>query len=831
MPSVDNAGFKFGQIIVDKETGRTKVTQELQGIDLGAYYTKLKEAKMVKVEKQQEIIETNTQKLAALSDFKSKVLSLDKAVATMANRLGAKEKVQGVLHQKAVSVDAAGPTPFEKLLSIDYFNETKVGSFTMKINQVATADSYRTKVTVPDLYTDLGLNGTFTIGTIAKDSSAQVMITAGMSMTQIIQAINTVSEKTGVTADVSLISPSDPTGYELRLSTKQLSTPIVLQDDTGGILTGWNMIPNQRVTVQSGPEKITTDKQANLGISGSLVVGAGSEVPLIINTGGLALQDIADQINNNTATYNVMAKVVPVYAANALSADLPVGYQLSLSTINNQPLNLENSDVAVINGLQLKSAINTSFNSIVSAADPNVDQGLTGNFVIKAGAGGASVPIETTGKSLNQLIQEINDKTQTTGVIAKLQVMIPANPSTADSENVYQLTLVSNNGTPLITSGSDASVIAGLGLDAPTHDFQAMVAKINVNGVDYQRFTNTVDNVVSGVTLNLKNPDPATTLSVDITESIEAAGIGIQHFITAYNDLNAFYNKHTAMKADFSGPAEGALLSDDLYVKSFMQQLKQKFSTVIVGPNNGSLISLSSIGLRTNIETGALAIEDEALYNNALTKDYNKLVALFENTITSNDSNFYVADVPSIIDSTIAGKDIKIALTKDSISGLVSATIKVGNETLPYKASVAVVGTTVTIQAMNTGTSLDSFKFQYSAGEPASGQTVETTINIVPGIMAQIDEFLLIETNPNKVERVGDEEVLPPYDVKGAMLQNISSLDVKKKKLAEDVEQLKKSIEKEMESVERRFDVVLKSKANYEMIQGLLKSFLKANSR
>lgn len=825
MPSVDSTGFKFGQIIVDKESGRTKVTQEVAGLDLGTYFGKLKEAKMFKVDQQKESIDFNTKKLAALNDFKSKALELDKAVATMANRLGNKEKINNVMQQKALNVTASGTMRAESLVQIDYFNEAEVGAFKMKVNQIAKADSYQTKISVSDFNGALGLSGKFTIGTIATDSSAQITITSDMTLSQVTQSINAVSSKTGVSASFSLISPSDPNGYEFRLSTKQLSTPIVLQDDSGGILTGWNLIPNQQVSIQSGPLGITNNQTADLNLTGDLVVGAGGGTPLTIDTNGLSLKDIAKQINDKSSINKVAASIVPIYAVNALSSDLPIGYGLSLSTTNNQPLNLENSNIAVISKLQLQSAINPSINSIVSTEDPAADLGVTGKLIVQAGPDGGAFSIDTDGKSLNQIVQQINDNTSTTGVFAKLQILIPANPSVSGSKNVYQLTLATNNGTSLITSASDTSAFSGLGLSAPTHDYQTMVAKVNVNGVDYQRLTNNVDDVITGLTFNLKSADTATTLNVEVFQDKDGAMRGLDAVMNAYNDLNAFFKKQTAMKDDYSGPQEGALLYDNLYIKTFMQQLQQKLSTPVVGPQNGSLISLSSIGLKINFSDGALVQSDEKLWNDAINKNYDNLVALFENTVTNTNKSFQLVEVPDIIDPSIAGKDIKISLGKDSISGIASATIEVNGNT--YDASITTKGSLITIQTTGTGTTLDNFKFQYSSDSFKNGDTVTTTFNIVAGIMAQVDGFLLTETDSNKVK--GDN-LRPPFDVKGPMLQDISVLQEKNKKLAEEAESLKKTVEKEMEVIERRFDAVMKAKANYEMVQGLLKSFLKANS-
>lgn len=824
MSGIDGVGLKLGKIVVDKETGRTKVTQEVQGIDLGDYFTKIKKAKMVKVERQEDVVKINKNKLTALNEFREKALTLEKAVSTMANHLGSKGRVDNVMLQKDVSIVSSGGTRAESMIQISALNSAKVGSFNMKINQMATVDSYRTKISVPEsgYLSALGLKGTFTLGMAEEDSQVQISITADMTLPQIVQAINNASDKTGVTADCSLISPSDPTGYELHLSAKQLGMPIVLQDNKGSILTSWNMTLGQQVSIQSEGAPVTINQEGVLNLTGDLVISAGDGEATTIHTDGLNLRGIVERINRETKTNHVAAEIVPIYAVNALSADRPIGYGLRLFTTNEQPLNLSQSASAVVNGLHLQSAIRTSVNAIVSAADKDSskDQGLTGNLVIQAGSGGTPLTIDMDGKSLDEIVKEINDETTTTGIFAKLQVVVTANPNNSKSKNIYQLTLATNNGTSLITSESDDLVASGLGLDAPTHDYQALVAKVNVNGVDYQRFKNTVDDIVPGVTFDLKFADPSSTFMVDVTQSKEGAIRALKNAVTAYNDLNAFYKKHTAMKADFSGPEEEALLTDDLYVQQFMQKLQHMLTSVVMGKQNSTLTSLSAIGLKLDSGDGSLGLVDEKLWNEAINQHYDKLIALFGNTMTNSNDNFEIISIPDHINENIVGKDITFSLTNDSEEGMVGS-IQVGEKT--YEANVSISGDLIYLTPKDN--SIGNFRLCYKGGTLADDQEVTTTINVVSGLMAKLSGFVSTETDSSKVI---SDDVLPPFDVKGAMMQNINMLQEKNNKLNEEISRLKLTIEKEMESEERKFDGVLKAKQNYEMVQGILKSYMKA---
>lgn len=80
-------------------------------------------------------------------------------------------------------------------------------------------------------------------------------------------------DKAKVTATYNLVSFGTPSTYELCLQTKQLNTPLVLQDNEGSVLQGLNLLPTQPVSLTSGA--IAGDSHANLGLSGNLVVAAG----------------------------------------------------------------------------------------------------------------------------------------------------------------------------------------------------------------------------------------------------------------------------------------------------------------------------------------------------------------------------------------------------------------------------------------------------------------------------------------------------------------------------------------------------------------------------
>ena len=62
-------------------------------------------------------------------------------------------------------------------------------------------------------------------------------------------------------------------------------------------------------------------------------------------------------------------------------------------------------------------------------------------------------------------------------------------------------------------------------------------ASITVDGVTITPSSNTVDDVIAGVTLNLKKAAPDTTVTLSVARDYEKVKETISGFVTAYNDV------------------------------------------------------------------------------------------------------------------------------------------------------------------------------------------------------------------------------------------------------------------------------------------------------
>ena len=147
-------------------------------------------------------------------------------------------------------------------------------------------------------------------------------------------------------------------------------------------------------------------------------------------------------------------------------------------------------------------------------------------------------------------------------------------------------------------------------------------AFISVNGLAVQRSTNSISDVISGVTFNLNSPVmpaggeisaltsadfsavAATTVNVTRSETDSATTI-FQSFVTAFNDLVTYYREQSvsSMNAESRG-----VLNGDFSTSAFMSRLQGLYRNGI-RLSDGSSLSFSEIGISVQRD-GKLLLSD-----------------------------------------------------------------------------------------------------------------------------------------------------------------------------------------------------------------------------
>ena len=149
-----------------------------------------------------------------------------------------------------------------------------------------------------------------------------------------------------------------------------------------------------------------------------------------------------------------------------------------------------------------------------------------------------------------------------------------------------------------LTASSVIRVVAGTGLTINQYT-SARNAQLSIGGIAYERSSNSISDIYSGVTFNLMGT--AGTTNVKIVQGVDNSEKSITKLADAYNDLIKSYNTMTANSASSNTPGTFANSPTTL---SFIEGIKRRFANGArynIGTNdaNGNpySLSLSSLGL------------------------------------------------------------------------------------------------------------------------------------------------------------------------------------------------------------------------------------------
>ena len=153
-------------------------------------------------------------------------------------------------------------------------------------------------------------------------------------------------------------------------------------------------------------------------------------------------------------------------------------------------------------------------------------------------------------------------------------------------------------------------------------------AKFSFNGLNITRNSNTINDLVTGVTFNLKSTMQSTDSDVNISVSHDVKTIEskVQDFITKFNDIYQYLKTNSA--ASSSGQS---VLSYDSNASSLLSILRSVAYTRISGLPNGDLSSLSQIGI-TFDTTNGLSISDTSTFEQKVNENADQVAALFNST-------------------------------------------------------------------------------------------------------------------------------------------------------------------------------------------------------
>lgn len=277
-------------------------------------------------------------------------------------------------------------------------------------------------------------------------------------------------------------------------------------------------------------------------------------------------------------------------------------------------------------------------NSITTAEFANsADIVGTGSLTFSAASGATfDLTVDASNNSLSALRDAINsassnsfvtasiinvDNATSTGTISKLVLTA----KDAGSTNAFTVTGSDDDG---VDDDSGLSRLFTSQLNAQT---VASDAVIKVDGQTATRSSNSMTDVLQGVTLDLQKAQVGTKIDVNVSLDNESIGKTIGNFVTAYNKLHATTKSlgQYGGSTDGSGSGNGALIGDST-LRLAATQIRQ-LSANSVSSGAGDYNSLAMIGIKID-KDGVMSLDSTQL-NKALSANLQSVSEVF----TSSD--------------------------------------------------------------------------------------------------------------------------------------------------------------------------------------------------
>ena len=348
----------------------------------------------------------------------------------------------------------------------------------------------------------------------------------------------------------------------------------------------------------------------------SLTVGGNAPVNIIIDETNNSLEGMAQAINDADAGVN----------ASIINDGTGSPYRLVLT----------GKDVATSFSMTSNSA---TFNGDISAqlqaggfADPAAAVFGSGTLDLSTGD---QITLGNTTNSLTDMMDAINAETGTTGVTASI---------VADGDNF----VLSLSAGATITS----SALAGGSYDpfSLTTTQAATKAHVRVDTIDIYADSNTLNEAIPGLTLDLLQAEVGATTVVSVGIDEGAIKSQIESFVKGYNEVASFINSQSTING-----SAGGVLNGDSGVNVVKRRLQNLLTTTI--NNSGNLSALSQLGLKTQ-KDGTLELDDailtDAIQNNLT--DVEKLL-VGENGVEGVAVKFqnYLENITNYSDGVLAG--------------------------------------------------------------------------------------------------------------------------------------------------------------------------------
>lgn len=400
----------------------------------------------------------------------------------------------------------------------------------------------------------------------------------------------------------------------------------------GGVGSGLDIesLVSQLVAAEGGPAIQRLDrKEANL--QGDL--SAFGSLKSALNAFLDSVRELQDR--DGFLRQRANSSNTDLFSATANSSAVPGSYQLEVQQL--------------AQAAKVRSGDFTDADTVVGS----------GSLEIAIGAGDSfTVDIDDTNNTLSGIAQAINNAEDNTGITATV----------INVDGGSRLVLTSDQagaGNDITINATDAGTGGDLTQLNTANLTTLQAAQSAIFFVDQQQVTrdsNSVSDVIEGITLDLKQAEPGTVETLTVSRDENAIRTRVNAFIESYNALNQTMRQLSSYNPETE--QAGALLGDSA-LRGVQSQLRQTITSAVGGLD---VSTLAELGITTNKDTGGLELDTEQL-DDVLTNDFSAVADIFasENGLANQLEGVLerYAGADGILDNRTSGLRSRI----DSIDG------------------------------------------------------------------------------------------------------------------------------------------------------------------
>lgn len=289
----------------------------------------------------------------------------------------------------------------------------------------------------------------------------------------------------------------------------------------------------------------------------------------------------------------------------------------------------------------------------------------TGSLTIQVGDETKTLTIDSTNNTLQGLANEINEAG--IGVSASIIDTGSGYRLVMSSEETGTANAITVTATDDDGNNTDASGLSQFVFDGTNNNLeetvQAKDAVVQINGIQITRSSNSIENVVDGLSLDLKAEGVTSTIKVE--QDFGAVADRVATFVEKFNALQSTIQGLSGFNAD---AGTGSLLTGDATIRGIQGQLRSIMTRVVPGLEGAAVRSLADVGITTNVETGGLDFDREK-FEEMLKAHGDDVTALFAEQGRATDAQ--VEFVRSGLNTQPGTYDINVtqAATRGSVAG------------------------------------------------------------------------------------------------------------------------------------------------------------------